>query len=75
MLKGLLDPGTAGAVRREVERAVSTPYDPSCVRPNNTLVPLRWRDPIVGLVLSSEERLNACGRLYQRAISAGSPAT
>lgn len=58
VLKGLLDPGTAGAVRREVERALSTPYDPSCVRPNNTLVPLRWRDPIVELVLSSEERLN-----------------
>ena len=44
-------------VRFAVDRAVDAAQDTSCERPNNTLVPLRWNDPVVELVTSDEQRL------------------
>jgi Phytanoyl-CoA dioxygenase (PhyH) len=48
VLRGLLDADDVAHVRDGLERL---PRDPSCERPENTLVPLRWDMPLVGRVL------------------------
>lgn len=44
-------------VRKVVESLPNSLRDLACVRPHNTLLPLRWNDHIVQLALSSEPRL------------------
>ena len=56
LLDGFLDATEIPAVRADIERLLRAPRDPSCERPHNTLVPLRWDDHIVGRVLASESR-------------------
>src|SRR3989442_11996238 len=34
-------------------------HELACTRPHNTLAPLRWNDPIVGLLLKSDRRVQA----------------
>lgn len=58
-LGGFLSGDDHGAVVEAVDAHVRTPPDTSCVRPNNTLLPLRWNDRIVDIVLGSERRVQA----------------
>ncbi len=51
VIRGLLDGAQLVAVRREVDVAVQAPAVPGCERPHNRLVPLRWNDAAVDLVL------------------------
>lgn len=39
-------------LRALVEARLTQPVDASCVRPHNTLVPLRWNDPLVEQILA-----------------------
>ena len=50
-LDGLLSADDVVALRTAVEECVTRPLEPSCVRPNNTLVPLRFADAPVRLIL------------------------
>ena len=62
LLDGFLDATEIPAVRADIERLLRAPRDPSCERPHNTLVPLRWDDPIVDRLLGDlarTERLRA----------------
>lgn len=43
----------------EVETVLTRPLPPGCVRPNNTLIPLRWNDPLIALTLGSDDRIEA----------------
>jgi len=45
--------------RVAAERAVAAPGETSCERPNNTLVPLRWDDVLVDLVLMRHKLIAA----------------
>lgn len=57
LLPAFLDPAELAEADAEVEKVHSKPADPSCVRANNTLLPLRWSDRLVGLVLASTRRV------------------
>jgi hypothetical protein len=57
MLGRLLERRELAALRDEVDRALAAPRDPSCERPHNTLVPLRWNDAVVDRVLSDDARI------------------
>ena len=57
VLDHFLDEVVLSALRAEVERVARAPHDPSCVRPHNTLLPLRWNDAILELVLASAARV------------------
>jgi Phytanoyl-CoA dioxygenase (PhyH) len=56
VLKRLLRADEVVALRADVERLLLAPARPSCERPHNTLVPLRWNDSSVVRVLASESR-------------------
>jgi hypothetical protein len=42
-----------------VESILTSSHELACTRPHNTLVPLRWNDPIVRLLLKSDTRIQA----------------
>ena len=56
-LPGLLKADQLIQAWNAAERAVATPSGISCERPNNTLIPLRWLDDLVDLVLSAHRRI------------------
>lgn len=56
ILKGFLAPAELCPLRRAVDDVIALGHDSCCCRPNNTLLPLRWRDRCVDLVLRSERR-------------------
>lgn len=56
-LPGFVDDGELDALRLAVGRALSRPLAPGCERPHNTLVPLRWRDEAVELVVADRRRV------------------
>lgn len=56
VLEGFLSRSELADLQVGVESLLRRPVDPSCVRPNNTLVPLRWNDHLVQRVLGSERR-------------------
>jgi hypothetical protein len=56
VLGRFLEPRELAALRDEVDQALAAPRDPSCERPHNTLVPLRWDDAVVDRVLSDGAR-------------------
>jgi Phytanoyl-CoA dioxygenase (PhyH) len=58
ILKGFLRADEADTVRALVDSTLESPHGMSCARPNNTLVSLRWSDPIVRTLLDSEGRMN-----------------
>jgi ectoine hydroxylase-related dioxygenase (phytanoyl-CoA dioxygenase family) len=45
-------------IQHEVEKIIAANRDSSCVRPNNTLLPLRWNDLLVELFLKSNYRIH-----------------
>jgi hypothetical protein len=57
VLRRFLDQHEVDVLRDEVGRALAAPRAPSCERPHNTLVPLRWDDAVVDRVLSEEGRM------------------
>ncbi|MCI4319170.1 MAG: phytanoyl-CoA dioxygenase family protein [Thermoplasmata archaeon] len=61
-LKGFLDPEETSKVRTLVDETLKLPHETACARPNNMLVPLRWNDPIVQLLLRSESRIRELSR-------------
>ena len=56
VLKGFLGPSLLSAVRRAVEVAVRAEAVEACERPHNRLVPLRWNDRAIDLILESSHR-------------------
>ena len=58
ILRSLLDKPEIATARSLVESLLLQPHDPSCVRPNNTLLPLRWNSPLVQLLLLAERRIS-----------------
>src|ERR1700737_1044594 len=59
VLRGFLDKCEAAHVRSLVESFLRFPHELSCTRPHNTLVPLRWNDNIVQVLLMSARRVQA----------------
>lgn len=57
VLPGLLSHVEVASVRDMVDRRVAEPLGDSCARPNNTLVPLRWDDPVVASVAGGRDRV------------------
>jgi hypothetical protein len=60
-LKGFLEPRETAAIRMAVESLRLSPSHGGCTRPNNTLQPLRWDQPIVQMVIGSELRRQILG--------------
>jgi hypothetical protein len=54
VLKGLVAGPDGLALRSAVDEALARPLPAGCARPHNTLVPLRWNDPVVARLLGSE---------------------
>ena len=59
MLEGFLDPALVAALRCEVDLALQAPQIAGCERPHNRLVPLRWDDRAVDLILEDANRRRA----------------
>src|SRR3954454_11516478 len=57
LLPGLLSPDEVSRIQASVSRLRSTRTVGVCERPNNTLVPLRWRDAAIGVVLDDATRV------------------
>jgi len=63
VLQQFLDQHELAEIRTAVESFLRLPHDSACTRPNNTLLPLRWNDRIVQLVLMSERRVQVLGEV------------
>jgi hypothetical protein len=59
VLEGFLDAWLLPQLRRKVDAAASAPPAQGCARPHNRLVPLRWNDPIVELILTRARGMQA----------------
>lgn len=57
VIEGFLDADEVAALSSDLGQALRRPAGPSCKRPHNTLVPLRWSDPPVARVLASARRM------------------
>jgi ectoine hydroxylase-related dioxygenase (phytanoyl-CoA dioxygenase family) len=57
-IDSFLSPAEVTVARRLVDKLAREPVDPSCVRPHNTLVPLRFNHPLVDLALRGRERVD-----------------
>lgn len=56
VLEGFVAPREVASLADQVDAELRLPRDDSCTRPHNTLLPLRWDHPSVGLILSSRGR-------------------
>jgi Phytanoyl-CoA dioxygenase (PhyH) len=59
ILERFLARGEPERIRSAVAALLRRPRDPSCTRPYNTLLPLRWCDPIVSSLLECARRVRA----------------
>jgi hypothetical protein len=66
ILRGFLDEPEIATAQTLVESLLRLRYEPSCIRPNNTLLPLGWNSPLVQLLLLSDRRI----RRLREAVSA-----
>jgi hypothetical protein len=57
VLRGFAAEQEVATLRRAVASREPSPGDSACVRPHNTLLPLRWSDRIVELLLTSARRV------------------
>jgi hypothetical protein len=57
IIERLLEPTALSEITREVEQLAAGPLKPTCSRPNNTLLPLRWNDRVVELILEPPSRV------------------
>jgi hypothetical protein len=62
-IEGFLDDTLLARLQEHVERALQAPVEPGCERPNNRLVSLGWNDPIVDLILSQADAIDALASL------------
>jgi Phytanoyl-CoA dioxygenase (PhyH) len=63
VLEAFLDEDEIGKARVCIESLILSPAPgTACRRPHNTLLPLRWNDPIIQLALSRERRLQTLSR-------------
>lgn len=58
VIKNYLDKIELPVIETEVEKTIATNKTSTCIRPNNTLLSLRWNDYIVGKILSSPYRVS-----------------
>jgi ectoine hydroxylase-related dioxygenase (phytanoyl-CoA dioxygenase family) len=59
VLEEFLDRCETAQIHTLVESTLHLPSEMACTRPHNTLLPLRWNDHIVQLLLRSERRMQA----------------
>jgi ectoine hydroxylase-related dioxygenase (phytanoyl-CoA dioxygenase family) len=57
VLKDFLTPTDRAAAARAADALMEQPIEPSCVRPHNTLAPLRFNDALVDIVLRRPDRI------------------
>src|SRR5258708_4359209 len=57
VLPGFLDTRETATARMLVDSIVRRPNEAASTRPHNTLIPLRWNDPLVQLLLLREHRM------------------
>ncbi len=57
VLEGFVNEVELKSLVPHVESILSSSHELACTRPHNTLVPLRWNDPIVRLLLKSDARM------------------
>jgi hypothetical protein len=62
VLKGWLDQPGLDQVRSLVAAELSAEVEESCIRPNNTLVPLRWTNPLVTTALGEPDNIERLRR-------------
>ena len=53
-LEAFVDKTDLEEIQSLVKSTLTESSQSACTRPHNTLVPLRWNDPIVGLLLESD---------------------
>jgi hypothetical protein len=58
LLPGYLSPGQLRRAQRAADLAVAHPSGITCERPNNSLVPLRWDDDLVDVMVMSISRVS-----------------
>jgi hypothetical protein len=58
VLNRFLNSSEVENIQTAVDSLVISPPDSACARPHNTLLPFRWNNPIVQIVLASEHRLH-----------------
>jgi len=56
VLRRFVSASEVASLRREVERLMASSPGSACARPNNTLVPLRWDDPVVDSIVADGRR-------------------
>lgn len=59
LIGGFLDAMSLRAARSQVQKKLTLPTPSACERPHNTLVPLRWDDDLVQLVVASKQQVQA----------------
>jgi len=59
VLEGCIAPSEQETIRSDIDTLLLAPHEPSCSRPNNVLMPLRWSDRTVQSLLASERRVQA----------------
>lgn len=59
VLEGWIAPSERETIRSDIDRLLLAPHVPSCSRPNNVLLPLRWSDTTVQRLLVSDRRVQA----------------
>jgi len=57
VLKNFLSQAEVSSAQDEVENVILSSRETACVRPHNTLLPLRWNDAVVELFLQSQRRV------------------
>lgn len=57
VLPGFLSEKEVRSIQAAVDLLLDNAYGESCARPNNTLVPLRWDDPVVECAAGDPERV------------------
>lgn len=59
VLEGWIAPRERETIRLDIDTLLLAPHEPSCSRPNNVLLPLRWNDTTVRSLPASEHRVQA----------------
>jgi hypothetical protein len=58
VLNRFLNSSEVEGIQTAVDSLVNSPPDSVCARPHNTLLPFRWNNPIVQIVLASKHRMH-----------------
>ena len=60
-LEAFVDKTELEEIQSLVKSTLTAPFKSACIRPHNTLVPLRWNDAAISLLLGSERRVREFG--------------